>query len=592
MTSLVHRRWVSILLAAILAIAPLAGCSLNQFKTEAAQVPQIVISSLSDPKTFNVALSQEQNDVFGFIGEGLTTQDAVTGEIQPALAESWEFSEDQRRIVYTLREGLKWSDGEPLTVDDVIFTFNDIYLNEKIPTDTRDVLRIGETGALPSVKKLDQRRVEFTISEPFAPFLEVTGIGLFPAHTLRESVTSLDSEGKPKFLSTWGTDTDPADIVVAGPYQIASYTSSQRVILRRNPHYWRKDAQGNQLPYVERIVLQTVESTDTALLQFRNRGLDTLGVSPEYYSLLKHEDKREDFTIYNGGPTLSRTFISFNLNKGRRPNGRPLIDPIKSRWFNTVAFRQAVAYGINRQAMLDNIFQGIGELQNSWISVQSSYALAPKDGLKIYNYNPERAKQLLLGAGFKYDANSQLLDPDGNRVRFSLITNAGNKIREAMGSQIKRDLSKIGIQVDFNPIAFNTLVEKLSNSLDFECYLLSIGGGGFEPNSSSNVWAIDGGLHTFNQAPLPGQPPIIGREVTDWEQKIARLYVQGAQELDKAKRKAIYDETQRIDQEYLPFIYLVNPLSLAAVRNRIQGVKFSALGGSLWNAYELKVEEK
>lgn len=592
MISLVHRRWVSILLAAILAIAPLTGCSLNQFKTEAAQVPQIVISSLSDPKTFNVALSQEQNDVFGFIGEGLTTQDAVTGEIQPALAESWEFSEDQRRIVYTLRAGLKWSDGEPLTVDDVIFTFNDIYLNEKIPTDTRDVLRIGETGALPSVKKLDQRRVEFTIPEPFAPFLEVTGIGLFPAHTLRESVTSLDSEGRPKFLSTWGTDTDPVDIVVAGPYQIASYTSSQRVILRRNPHYWRKDAQGNQLPYIERIVLQTVESTDTALLQFRNRGLDTLGVSPEYYSLLKHEDKRENFTIFNGGPTLSRTFISFNLNKGRRPDGRPLIDPIKSRWFNTVAFRQAVAYGINRQAMLDNTFQGIGELQSSWISVQSSYALAPKDGLKIYNYNPERAKQLLLGAGFKYDANSQLLDPDGNRVRFSLITNAGNKIREAMGSQIKRDLSKIGIQVDFNPIAFNTLVEKLSNSLDFECYLLSIGGGGFEPNSSSNVWAIDGGLHTFNQAPLPGQPPIIGREVTDWEQKIARLYVQGAQELDQAKRKAIYDETQRIDQEYLPFIYLVNPLSLAAVRNRIEGVKFSALGGSLWNAYELKVEEK
>lgn len=592
MISLMHRRWVSILLATILAIAPLAGCSLNQFKTEAAQVPQIVISSLSDPKTFNVALSQEQNDVFGFISEGLTTQDAVTGEIQPALAESWEFSEDQRRIVYTLREGLKWSDGEPLTVDDVIFTFNDIYLNEKIPTDTRDGLRIGETGALPSVKKLDQRRVEFTIPEPFAPFLEVTGIGLFPAHTLRESVTSLDSEGRPKFLSTWGTDTDPAEIVVAGPYQIASYTSSQRVILRCNPHYWRKDAQGNQLPYIERIVLQTVESTDTALLQFRNRGLDTLAVSPEYYSLLKHEDKRENFTIFNGGPTLSRTFISFNLNKGRRPNGRPLVDPIRSRWFNTVAFRQAVAYGINRQAMLDNTFQGIGELQSSWISVQSSYALAPKDGLKTYNYNPERAKQLLLEAGFKYDANSQLLDPEGNRVRFSLITNAGNKIREAMGSQIKRDLSKIGIQVDFNPIAFNTLVEKLFNSLDFECYLLSIGGGGFEPNSSSNVWAIDGGLHTFNQAPLPGQPPLVGREVTDWEQKIARLYVQGAQELDQAKRKAIYDETQRIDQEYLPFIYLVNPLSLAAVRDRIEGVKFSALGGSLWNAYELKVEEK
>jgi peptide/nickel transport system substrate-binding protein len=149
-------------------------------------------------------------------------------------------------------------------------------------------------------------------------------------------------------------------------------------------------------------------------------------------------------------------------------------------------------------------------------------------------------------------------------------------------------LSKIGIQVDFQTIAFNVLVDKLSNTFDWDCYYGGFTGGSVEPNSGANIWSTEGGLHVFNQKPQPGQPPIEGREVADWEEKIGQLYIQGAQELDEAKRKAIYAETQRLAQEYVPLIHLVNPLSLAAVRDRIQGVKYSAIGGLLWNAYELK----
>jgi ABC-type transport system substrate-binding protein len=94
------------------------------------------------PKTFNLPLSQEASNVFGYIYEGLINQNG-NGELEPALAESWEFAPDKKRIIFTLRDGLKWSDGQPLTVDDVVFTYNDIYLNENIPTDIRDILRIG-----------------------------------------------------------------------------------------------------------------------------------------------------------------------------------------------------------------------------------------------------------------------------------------------------------------------------------------------------------------------------------------------------------------------------------------------------------------
>ncbi|WP_066375168.1 ABC transporter substrate-binding protein [Anabaena sp. CA = ATCC 33047] len=585
--AVIQRFWILILIAAFTALT-VAACNPENFKSSAAQTPRLVTSILSDPKTFNYALSSEVPNVFGLTYEGLITENYETGEIEPALAESWEVSDDKLKIVFTLRDNLKWSDGQPLTVDDVIFTYNEIYFNEAIPTDIRDVMRIGESRKLPTVKKIDNRRVEFTVPEPFAPFLRSsTGAPILPAHALRESVKTKDAEGNPKFLQKWGVDTPPEQIIVNGPYKIERYDTSQRVVFQRNPYYWRKGPQGEQQPYIERIVWQIVESTDTSLLQFRSGGLDSVGVTPDYFSLLKRQEKQGNFTIYNGGPAAGTTFVVFNLNKGKR-DGKPLIDPVKSRWFNTLEFRQAVAYAIDRQTMINNIYRGLGQTQNSPISVQSPYYLSPKEGLKVYDYNPEKAKQLLLKAGFKYNQQGQLLDAQGNRVRFTLLTNAGNKIREAMGSQIKQDLSKIGMQVDFTPLAWNTYTDKLANTLDWEASMLGLTGG-LEPNDGANVWSPEGGLHMFNQKPQAGQKPITGWEVAPWEAEIGRLYIQAAKELDEAKRKEIYGETQRITQENLPFIYLVNPYSLSAVRNRFEGINFSALGGAFWNIHEIKI---
>ncbi|BAY09086.1 ABC transporter substrate-binding protein [Calothrix sp. NIES-2098] len=586
-SSTIKRFWLLIILSVATALT-VAACNPSNFKTTAAQVPQLVTSILSDPKTFNFPLSSEFPNIFGLTYEGLITENYETGKVEPALAESWQISDDKLKIVFTLRDNLKWSDGQPLTVDDVVFTYNDIYLNEAIPTDARDGMRIGESRKLPTVRKIDNRRVEFAVPEPFAPFLRsATGYPILPAHALRESVTTKDQEGKPKFLSKWGVDTPPNELIVNGPFKLERYDTSQRVVFRRNPYYWRKDAQGKPQPYIERIVWQIVESTDTSLLQFRSGGLDTVGVSPEYFSLLKVQEKQGNFKIYNGGPGSGTTFLIFNLNKGSR-DGKPLINPIKSRWFNTVEFRQAVAYAIDRQTMINNTFRGLGQPQDSPISVQSPYYLSPKEGLKVYNYNLDKARQLLIKAGFKYNEKNQLIDTQGNNVRFTLLTNAGNKIREAMGSQIKRDLSKIGIQVDFTPLAWNTYTDKLSNSLDWEASLLGLTGG-LEPNDGANVWSPEGGLHMFNQKPQAGQKPIQGWEVAPWEARIGELYIQAARELDEPKRKAIYADTQRLAQEYLPFIHLVNAYSMSAVRNRFEGIKFSGLGGAFWNIHEIKI---
>ncbi|NJL47172.1 MAG: hypothetical protein HC929_06290 [Leptolyngbyaceae cyanobacterium SM2_5_2] len=233
----------------------LSGCSLEQFAKAEANVPRLVLSTLSDPKTFNPILNQESPSIFGFTFEGLTGTDGLTGETIPALAESWDISEDGKTLVFMLREGLQWSDGEPLTADDVIFTY-DVLFNPDIPTNSRDGFRIGTQGLLPQVSKLDERRVQFLLPEPFAPMLRNTSLEIIPQHILRSAVDTKGADGSPLFLSTWGTDTPPANIIGNGPYQLGQYTPGERVIFKRNPHYWRKDAEGNSQPYIEQVVWQ------------------------------------------------------------------------------------------------------------------------------------------------------------------------------------------------------------------------------------------------------------------------------------------------------------------------------------------------
>ena len=582
-----HYRKSAILFTALL-IFLLSACSPEASNYQS----RLVVSTPSDASTFNSPLNQSAYSVFGYIYEGLIIENGVTGELEPALAESWEVSEDEQTIVITLKEGLKWSDGEPLTVDDVVFSYNEIYLNDKIPSSLKDILRIGKSGALPTVKKIDNLRVEFSTPEPFAPFVRYAGgLTILPAHALKESVRTTNSEGELNYLTKWGTDTPVTEIVGNGMYRIKSYAPNQRIILEKNPFYWRQDNQGNNLPYIENIVWQVIENTDNQLLNFRSGELDTIKVAAEMFPLLKREENRGKYTIYNGGPTPASSFICFNINQGKNAQGKPLVDPIKSRWFNNKAFRQAIAYGINREAMTNNIYRGLGAPQYSPIPVTSPFYLSPEEGLKIYNYDPEKARKLLLGAGFKYNQNGELLDSEGNQVEFTLLSSAGRKVREQMATQINQDLAKLGIKINMQFLSFNTYVRKLSLSKDWEVYLGGFTGGSIEPHGGYNIWSVNGRLHTFNQGPQPGDEKIEGWKVNDWEQQIDDLYIQASQVFDEDKRKEFYGQAQQIIADELPFIYMVNPLEFDAIRNRIKGINYTELGGGFWNLYELQISD-
>ena len=580
-------------LAVILALSScllLTGCHPAQFTTQQAQGSQLVLATPGDPKTFNYAVNTSLYGPLGYLYVGMLRENGLTAELEPVLAESWRISPDKRQVTFTLRAGLEWSDGQPLTADDVLFSYQDIYLNPAIPTVYRDFLRIGRAGKLPTVQKLDQQRVEFTLPEPFAPFLRNAGtLAILPAHALRDSVLATDGNGNSRFLSTWGTGTNPQEIIVNGPYRIESYEPGQRVILRRNPHYWRSDTQGNPQPYIERLVQQIISSTDDQLLRFRSGELDSIKVRPEAFSLLKGEEKRGKYTIYNGGPEASIRFVGFNLNQARNAQGEPFVDPIKSRWFNTLAFRQAVAYAIDRERIKNSVYQGLGELQHSPIAIQSPYYLSPEDGLKIYTHDPQKAKQLLLEAGFQYNSAQELLDGQGNRVKFTILVKSEEKARVDTAVQIQQDLSQIGIRADLQVLSFNTVLQKLLDHRDWECYVGAFEVGMIEPHNIFLFWYSGGSFHQFNQGPQPGAAPIEGWRVSDWEREIDNLFIAGVKELDENKRKAIYDQFQQIVAEQAPVFFLVNPFSFQAVRDRVQNLKFSALRGAFWNIEELSI---
>jgi peptide/nickel transport system substrate-binding protein len=209
----------------------------------------------------------------------------------------------------------------------------------------------------------------------------------------------------------------------------------------------------------------------------------------------------------------------------------------------------------------------------------------------VYDYNPEKSRQLLQQAGFKYDAQGQLFDRDNHRVEFTLLTNAGNQVRGAIGAQIIQDLGAIGIQVTFRPINFNTLGEKLTVSRDWEAHMVGFTGN-VEPNAQANFWMTSGGSHYFNLKHQPGQPPITGWQPKPFEEAIDRLFIAGAKEFDQAKRQAIYTQFQRLTQEQLPIILLVNDSALMAVRDRVRGLKYTGLPSwGLWNIEELSVQD-
>ncbi|MBI5875989.1 MAG: ABC transporter substrate-binding protein, partial [Deltaproteobacteria bacterium] len=304
-------------IALLLLFGVLIGISCTQKKDEKPAVlnegepkygGSFIEDTISDPKSFNPVIAKETSTtaVTGYIFEGLTQMNPFTTEIEPHLAKSWEFSKDGKVWTFYLRDDVKWSDGKPFTADDVVFTYNQLYYNKSIPADARDILTIE--GKEIKIEKVDNLTVRFTLPKPFAPLLFAMGFDILPKHVLEPVVKA------GKFNSHWGVNTLPEQIVGTGPFLLSEYVPSQRVVMKKNPNYWRKDKKGNKLPYLDNIVMLIVPDQNSSLLKFQAGETDMLSMRREDYVVLKPQEAKGNFTIYNAGPTLSTTFLIFNQN--------------------------------------------------------------------------------------------------------------------------------------------------------------------------------------------------------------------------------------------------------------------------------------
>ncbi len=516
----------------------------------------------SDPKTLNPALAQETSStaVLSDLFTGLTKTDLKTMQVVPDLAEIWEEKEGGRVYIFHLRRNVRWSDGEPFTAEDVVFTYGDIYLNPQIPNSTGDMFR----GILKSqediknfVRKIDKYTVEFRLPEPFAPFLNALSAPILPKHKLERFV----KEGN--FMTAWNVNTDPKDIVGTGPYRLKRYIKGVMVEYEANSYYYEYDNSNRQLPYIRRKIGYIVQDPDTALLKYSLGEIDYMGVRAQDVLFMSRVKKT---SLYDLGPTPSTTFLVFNQN----PNSK--VPKYKLRWFQNREFRRAISHTIDREGMCYLVYNGLADpLYGPITPANRPYYT---EGLfPVYEYNLKKARAILESLGFK-DRNGDgwLEDPEGNTLEIVLLTNAGNKEREAMGNMIKEDLEKIGIKVIFRPIDFNSLVSRLtSQPYDWEAVIIGLTGS-MDPHFGRNVWHSSGTLHMWN--PRQSKPQ------TQWEKEIDELFDLGAKETSFEKRAEIYRKAYRIIAEEQPMIFLTTPKSMLAVRN-----KFENLFPTVWGWY-------
>ena len=531
------------------------------------------------PKTFNPFntkdnISAQMSEI---MYDGLVTTNPVTGETIPKLAKS--FSVNGKEYLVNLRHGLKWSDGKPITADDVVFTWQNIIFDGFGNTSTRDSVMID--GKLPTVEKIDDYTVKFVTPEPFAPFLRMLSSPIAPKHIFQPAV----NRGREYFEGFLSTNTNPKEFVTSGAFRLKEYVPAQRVVFERNPNYYEINKDGKNLPYLDKLVYLIVGDINNQVLKFEGGELDEISLQGANVARFKEMEKHSDFSVFNIGPDTGTMYLSMNMNNRKDEKGKYYVEPKKQVWFQDKNFRQAVDYALDRKNMVFNIANGLGY---PLFTPETLNSIFLNKNLKPYDKNIEKSKELLKKSGFTWDKAGHLIDRFGNHVEFDLYTNAGNTEREAIGVMVKQDLEDLGMKVNFKPIEFNSLVNKLMASLDWDMVIMGFTGSPLEPNGGKNVWLSDGTLHIFNQR--------LERDANSpryaFEKRIDYLYTQGALATKFEDRKKYYDEYQAIVYDEKPLIYIYSPIRIVALRNKFKNIYPTSLGGVTHNIEEVFIERE
>ena len=600
------RWWILTALPCALAGA-LAGCGGTASRAGAAyedphplpqdtltvEVPEIgtyggrfVIGQTSPPKTFNAIMANEtsSSDVTQRLFATLAEFDNATQTTTPMLARGWDVSPDGLTYTFHLRRGARFSDGHPLTADDVLFSFEVAY-DEEIHPSVQDLLFAG--GRKFDVSAPDSYTVVVKLAAPYALLVSAVGsLRIMPKHVLERAYRAGD------FPSTYPVSAHPDSIVTSGAWRVKEYLANEKTALARNPYWFGVDPAGQRLPYLDELVFLIVPDQNTAALKFQAGDLDALdNVKAEDYQTFEQAQERGDYTLYDLGPALNTNFFWFNLNVVREPKsgrrvGDPHVDPVKYAWFSRKEFRQAVSMAIDRDAMIRGPFYGEAVLNWSQMT-PGNKVWGNNPDLEPWNYDPEGAKARLDALGYvDRDGDGVREDAQGNPLQFGLKTNSDNVVRIALCNLIADDLAKIGIKATLTPVDFNTLISNLRQDFQYDVILLGLQAGvPPDPAMGQNVWRSSGLTHFWNiKQPRPATPA---------EAEIDRLLDVNIQTADMGVRLDAWRRIEALLTDECFVVWLPTLKARIPIRNRFGNLQPSVIPHRIiWNIDRVYVKPR
>ena len=544
-----------------------------------------ILNETTQPTTFNPLVPNNLSTgmVLSRLLSSLVEFNPKTELFESALAESWTVSEDELSYTFHLRKGLRWSDGQAFTAEDVIFTF-DCILSEIIDETTgakrprypsRYYQQFHINGTPIGYTLIDAHTVRFDLPTTYAPFLYDIGVAILPKHILGDAFDS------GSFMKEWTTQTaieDPEKIVGLGPFKIFSYKPGERLVLEPNPHFWRADSAGQRLPYLDYLVIKFVSEANTAIAHFATGKSDASGVGADDYEWVKKAADIYDFTISNRGPSSSVNFFWFNQNPESSEDGVPYVEPYKFAWFSDKRFRKAILHGFNRKGIIDAVLFGKGEPLHSIIPPAQGEWYNPN--VAKYYYSPEKARELFESIGFTWNEAGLLFDGLGNQVAFNLLL-VESASYDQIGITFIENMKDLGIEVRLERADFATLLKRTDGTFEYDMTILGWGSSSaaYDPSGSKALYLSSGKYHMW----YPNQKS----PATEWEARIDELIKLQEQTLDRKQRIAYMHEVQAILSDELPLLFGYTPYSYVGIKNKWKNIYIPKAGTILWNIDEI-----
>lgn len=511
-----------------------------------------------NPSTFNpYAGMLDANDkrILNQIYRSPMRYDIITQKVEPEVAESLAQSADGKTFLLKLRPNLKWSDGTPVTAGDIIFNL-DIAINLFLKDNFKD-----SKGELPIYEQVDgdNRTVRFQYkNSPPSVAHALTKLLLIPHHLWREA----QQQGKLQQVLTTGED--PKRVVGLGPFKLRACRSDQIVIFERNDYFWKRDAQGTQLPYLDRLVFKIIPEPNITILNLAKGEIELYdGVKEIDAQYIQRNQEAWKVRLYDGGPANDYMYFTFNQHPGMRPDGKPKVKPYLRELFVQRKFREAVSWAIDRHSILTSAVGGVGEERYCVESRKANPNWAID--CEPTPHNPKKASQLLDEMGLvDRDKDGVRETQGGEPLSFHAMVRSKDEMRGTALELVRSDLEKVGIRLLPNVVDQGLFMNSVTATHDWESMLTGTYRDDPHPTTHDYVWLSSGRLHFW----YPQQPS----PATDWEAKVDEKMLCAATSSTNKEQYDCFAEAQRILNAERPIIPLVGLQAYVAASNNLGNV--------------------